>query len=178
MTYLRCILLFFVLFSDSSFAKQQNFVEWLIYPAQAESPGIELPTESGPWRLLRADGSLLAEMHQPRLKPGYSFNFGQCRINGFIRDDMIAMVRHVKVREWSKDVITVWIADPKTGRFTVHTGRNIECRNEGYGVWPCLQALSRYNISWLEKWNTALLIYRFQPLSSFLNQAEGCRRYH
>jgi hypothetical protein len=134
MTHFRCILLFLVLFSDSTIAKQQNFAGWLIYPEQAQSPGIELPTERGPWRLLRADGSLLAEMHQPRLKPGYTFNFGQCRINGFIRDDMIAMVRHVKVSEWSKDVMTVWIADPKTGRFNVQSGRNIECRNEGYGV--------------------------------------------
>ncbi|MBI2744211.1 MAG: hypothetical protein HYX45_01385 [Burkholderiales bacterium] len=134
MTIFRCVLLSLALISGAVVAKNQNFVGWLIYPTQAGSPSIELPTERGPWRLLRPDGTLLAEMAQPRLKLGYTFNFGECRIGGVIRHDLVAMVRHVNTREWSKEVVTAWIADPKAGRFISLSGRGIECRNEGYGI--------------------------------------------
>jgi len=134
MMIVRCVLLSLALISGAVVAKDQNFVGWLIYPTQAGSPRIELPTERGPWRLLRPDGELIVEMAQPRLKPGYTFNFGECRIGGVIRHDLVAMVRHVNAREWSKEVEAVWIADPKTGRFIAQSGKNIECRNEGYGV--------------------------------------------
>src|SRR5262245_36640356 len=85
--------------SSLSFAQQQNFVAWLIYRGQDElkqSPAIELPTRNGPWRFVRRDGSLIAEMPQPALKTGYSYNFGDCRVDGVWRHDLIAMVRHSK----------------------------------------------------------------------------------
>jgi hypothetical protein len=134
MTILSYVLLSLALTSGAVVAKNQNFAGWLIYPTQAGSPSIELPTERGPWRLLRPDGVLIVEMGQPRLKPGYTFNFGECRIGGVIRHDLVAMVRHVKAREWSKEVEAVWIADPKAGRFIAQSGKNFDCRNEGYGV--------------------------------------------
>lgn len=134
MTIFRCVLLSLALISGAVVAKDQIFVGWLIYPTQAGSPSVELPTEGGPWRLLRPDGVLIVEMAQPRLKPGYTFNFGECRIGGVVRHDLVAMVRHVNAREWSKEVEAVWIAAPKAGRFTAQSGNNIECRNEGYGV--------------------------------------------
>ncbi|MBI2746250.1 MAG: hypothetical protein HYX45_11760 [Burkholderiales bacterium] len=134
MMIVRCVLLSLALISSAVVAKDQNFVGWLIYPTQAGSPSIELPTERGPWRLLRPDGSLIVEMTQPRLKPGYTFNFGECRIGGVIRHDLVAMVRHVNAREWSKEVEAVWIADPEARHFIAQFGKNIECRNEGYGV--------------------------------------------
>lgn len=134
MTIFRRALLSLALISGAVDAKDQNFVGWLIYPTQAGSPSIELPTERGPWKLLRPDGTLIVVMAQPRLKPGYIFNFGECRIAGVIRHDLVAMVRHVNAREWSKEVEAVWIADPKEGRFIVQSSKDIECRNEGYGV--------------------------------------------
>ena len=134
MKIFRRVLFSLALISGAVHAKDQSFVGWLIYPTQAGSPSIELPTERGPWRLLRPDGMLIVEMAQPRLKPVYTFNFGECRVGDVIRHDLIAMVRHVGAREWSKEVEAVWIADPKAGRFIAQSGRNIECRNEGYGV--------------------------------------------
>ena len=134
MTIFRCVLLSLALIFGAVEAKDKSFVGWLIYPTQAGSPSIELPTDRGPWRLLRPDGVLIVEMGQPRLKPGYTFNFGECRIGGVIRHDLVAMVRHVKAREWSKEIEVVWIADPKAGSFIAQSGKNIECRNEGYGV--------------------------------------------
>jgi hypothetical protein len=120
--------------SASAFGQKQDYVGWLIYPREMQSPAIELPTEKGPWRLVRHDRSLIVEKPQPPLKKGYEFNFGGCRVNGALRNDLIAMVRHSKAVEWSKDVAMVWIADPKVGQFVERTGQGVACRNEGYGV--------------------------------------------
>jgi hypothetical protein len=134
MTVARLALLLLVIVGNSALGQKQSFVGWLIYPSQKHSPAIDLPTEQGPWRLLRHDRSVITEMPQPPLKKGYTFNFGECRVNSTIRHDLIAMVRHSKSREWSKDVAAVWVADPEVGQFVQREGSGVECRNEGYGV--------------------------------------------
>jgi hypothetical protein len=134
MTVARLALLLLVIVGNSALGQKQSFVGWLIYPSQKQSPAIDLPTEQGPWRLLRHDRSVITEMPQPPLRKGYTFNFGECRVNSTIRHDLIAMVRHSKSREWSKDVAAVWVADAEVGRFVEREGTGVECRNEGYGV--------------------------------------------
>jgi hypothetical protein len=134
MRVVRFSLSILVAVSGNAIAQKQDYVGWLIYQGEKQSPAIELPTERGPWRLVHHDGTLIAEMPQPPLKKGYSFNFGECRIDGLSRNDIIAMVRHSKAVEWSKDVAAVWVSDPKAKQFVARRGRGVECRNEGYGV--------------------------------------------
>jgi hypothetical protein len=130
----RLVLSLLVLVAGHALAQNRSFVGWLIYPGQKQSPAIDLPTQQGPWRLVRHDRSLIAEMPQPPLRNGYTFNFGECRVSGAVRHDLIAMVRHSKAREWSNDVAAVWVAEPNAGQFMARKIEGIECRNEGYGV--------------------------------------------
>jgi hypothetical protein len=130
----RLVLLALIAYSASTLAKDQSYAGWQIYPGAKGSPTIELPTGQGPWRLLHHDGSLIVEIPQPSLKRGYIFNFGECRIDGVLRQDLIASVRHVATVEWSEDVSEIWIADPKEKRFVRRGGNGVRCRNEGYGV--------------------------------------------
>lgn len=130
----RLVLLSLFVFTDGALAKNQTYAGWQIYPGAKDSPGIELPTEKGPWRLVSHDGSLIVEIPQPSLKRGYIFNLGEYRIDGVLRQDLIASVRHVVTIEWSADVSELWIADPKKKRFVRRGGNGVRCRNEGYGV--------------------------------------------
>jgi hypothetical protein len=115
-------------------AQEKNFVAWLIYPQIRGSAVITLPTKNGPWRLVAPDKSLIAEMKQPALKDGYSFNYGNCRVDGVLRQDLIAMVRHAANKQWSRDVSSIWIADPAAKKFVRRDPRGVDCKNERYGV--------------------------------------------
>jgi len=121
--------------AGSALAQKQSYGGWLIYPRERPSPIIELPTEKGPWRLLRHDRSLIVEMPQPPLKKGYTWNHGECRIDGVFRHDLIAMVKYSNGPgwDWSKDVAALWIADPKAKRFVPHPVRGVECNNQSSG---------------------------------------------
>jgi hypothetical protein len=127
---------------SSGFALAQHRYDaaWLIYPEMAtESPRIEIwkKAESPTgvvWRLTMPDGSTLAELDEPKPKPGYSYSQGDCRIDGNPRSDIVAMVKHSKAKEWSRQVERVWVADPKRKQFIPRVARGVECRNESYGV--------------------------------------------
>lgn len=86
------------------------------------------------WRLVSSRGVLLAEMEQPVVPSGYTVNYGECKVNGVLRQDVIAIVRHTQRREWSSDLRGFWFADGKAKAFIKAQPKQVMCRNEGYGV--------------------------------------------
>ena len=129
-----CRYLILILLSSTEIAFAANHIAWLIHPSAKNSPAIELSTKEGLWRLLGGDRTLLVEMKAPPLKKGYVLNFGDCRIEGVLRHDFVAMVRHKPGREWSPEVFAIWIADPEKKKFRRQPGKGVECRNELYGI--------------------------------------------
>lgn len=112
---------------------------WLIYPSKKESPAVEIwraKTKANEfvWRLLSHDGRIIAKMKEPHTPKAYAFNYGQCRVNGILRDDILAIVKHNESIEWSLDVQDAWLADPKAEAFIRVPAKGIECLNEGYGT--------------------------------------------
>ncbi len=136
----RLTLLLVLIYVSAATAQHRPETAWLIYPQmKGDSPRIEIWATSGGssrfvWRLKASNGSLLAEVPEPTPKKTYSFNQGECRIDGVLRWDIVAMVKHSEKREWSQQVEQVWIADPNNKRFVIRDGRGVECRNESYGV--------------------------------------------
>lgn len=127
------------LVEGACFAQSKPFLSWLISPADSNSANVEIwPTltdEQGfVWRLISSDGTLLAEMKRPALPSGYTFNYGDCKVNGVLRQDVIAIARHAKHREWSSDLRGFWFIDAKAKAFIKALPKQVQCRNEGYGV--------------------------------------------
>jgi hypothetical protein len=127
------------LVAEVCFAQPKPFVAWLVSPADSNGASIEVwPTLNNKrafvWRLLSSGGTLLAEMKQPALPSGYTVNYGECKINGVLRQDVIAIVRHAEQREWSSDLRGFWFADEKARAFIKAQPKQVQCRNEGYGV--------------------------------------------
>ena len=117
------------------FANAAERTAWLIYPGVAESPSIEmLPEQPGTWRLKSRRGQVLAAMTQPALPSGHTVNYGQCKVAGLLRDDVLAFVRHEPGAKWSTNVFKLWIANPATRAFEVAKTEGVSCLNEGYGV--------------------------------------------
>ncbi|WP_127478453.1 hypothetical protein [Sulfurivermis fontis] len=136
----RLILTLFTAFvAGVSFAQPKSFVIWLVTPAESSSASVEVwpapgDRQSFVWRLVSAGGTILAEMKQPVVPPGYSVNYGDCKVNGVLRHDVIAFVRHAESREWSSDIHSFWFVDAKAKAFTKSRPKQVTCRNEGYGV--------------------------------------------
>ena len=136
----RITLLVALIHVSAAIAQNRPKAAWLIYPQmRGDSPRIEIWATPGRpsafvWRLKASNGLLLAELAEPTPKETYSFSQGECRIDGVLRWDIIAMVKHSENKEWSQQVEQVWIADPINKRSVVRDGRNVECLNEGYGV--------------------------------------------
>ena len=111
---------------------------WLIYPGVPESPAIDgsskMPSDNVTWRLKSRQGKVSVEKTQPRVPTGYAINFGQCKVDGEIRDDLLAFVRHAPGRQWSTQLSSLWIADPARRSFRVAKTEGVTCLNEGYGV--------------------------------------------
>jgi hypothetical protein len=115
------------------------FAAWLVDPSRSGGASIEVrPDPENPnnytWRLVAGDGALLATMKQPDVARGLTVNFGQCKISGLLRHDVLALVKHRKGKEWSEDVRSVWVADPSARAFVPHNPKRVACRNEGHGV--------------------------------------------
>ena len=136
MTTRRFVLLSLILCISIANADEKPFVAWLIYPHIANSPVLEVWRFSygSVWRFNKNDKSQIAEIKEPPLTPGYTFNYGECKINHQLRNDMIAMVKHTDGREWSEQVLNIWIADPAAKSFTKTSGEGVSCRNESYGI--------------------------------------------
>ena len=136
----RLMMLQILIYAPAVMAQPRPEAAWLIYPQmKGDSPRIEIWANSGVssrfvWRLKASNGSLLTEIPEPTLKKAYSFNQGECRIDGILRWDIVAMVKHEESSEWSKHVEQIWIADPNSRRFIARDGRGVECRNENYGI--------------------------------------------
>jgi hypothetical protein len=113
-----------------------TFVGWLLYQNDAHSPiAKELRCNGERFFVLEGrNGEVIARMMAPVLPNGFSFNYGRCKVNGVLRDDVIASVRHRQKQEWSRSISRVWLLDPKPPGFKVVKPAQIECRNEGYGV--------------------------------------------
>lgn len=120
-------------------AQEDLYAAWLIDPSNSSGPSMQVWRESTSsrsftWRLLAGDGALLAEQKQPAIPRGYSLNFGQCKVGDELRDDVLAIVKHGRTREWSGDVRAVWVADPKARAFVPMPVRGVVCRDEGFGL--------------------------------------------
>lgn len=110
---------------------------WLINPSVNNSAAIEIhskESEGRVWRLVLRDKTLVAEMRQPIVPKGFEFNYGQCKIAGVIRDDLIAVVKHNPKVEWSEQVLDAWFADVAGRKFVHHYPVGMTCRNEGFGL--------------------------------------------
>lgn len=139
MPIFRPAIFLLVLAASSAFAQQKPETAWLIYPNQQNSPAVEIWAHPSikhefVWRLVTYEHKVLAEMREPPLPIGFSFNQGQCRIEGKFRHDVIAMVKHSERRQWSKHVSRIWIANPLTNSFVPISTRSVVCLNEGWGV--------------------------------------------
>lgn len=122
-----------------SFAQEKGCLEisgWLIYPEKDASPTIKEMHcgKEKTFRLVTSGDILLATMPVPELPAGYEFNHGECRLDGVIRNDIIAMVRHKDDGEWSTDILKAWIADPVAKEFRPFPVKGIICLNIGYGI--------------------------------------------
>jgi hypothetical protein len=119
-------------------AQTKPHAAWLIQPTELASPAVEVwrseTTNRLVWRLVSSDGKVLAEMPQPTVPRGFTVNFGQCKLEGMLRDDVLVIVRHKSGQEWSSAVKGVWLAEPRTKAFVALGSQNVECRNESYGV--------------------------------------------
>ena len=139
MSIFRSAIFLSVLTASSVFAQQRPETAWLIYPDQKNSPAVEIwahpsSKQEFVWRLVTREHSVLAEMREPPLPKGFSFNQGQCKIEGKFRHDVIAMVKHSDCAQWSKQVSRIWVANPLAKSFAPISTRRVVCLNEGWGV--------------------------------------------
>jgi hypothetical protein len=128
-----------IVLSSSAVAQAKPFAGWLLDPSRSGGASIEVwPDPANPrkftWRLVAPDRALVAEMPQPDVPRGLTVNFGQCKVSGVLRQDVLAFVKHRKRQEWSHDVRRVWVADLDAKAFVPHDPKGVACRNEGYGV--------------------------------------------
>lgn len=109
---------------------------WLIYPDKETSPVVREMhcLKNKEFRLADSSGKTIASMPLPELRPGYEFSRGECRLNGIIRHDIIAVVKHGEDTEWSVDVINAWVADPLAKAFVPMPVKGLACLNIGYGI--------------------------------------------
>ncbi|MEK8051463.1 hypothetical protein AACH10_14515 [Ideonella sp. DXS22W] len=132
------VLLAMCLMSAASIAETKPWANWLIRREAGDGWSVEITndsrTGSGHWRLLDAASTEVARLAAPPLPKGHDLNLGQCKINGQLRDDVIAIVQHRKGVEWSRSVAKAWIADPKARAFSPTPTQAITCRNEGVGL--------------------------------------------
>ena len=116
----------------------KEFVGWLIYQDDRAdtSPSVsEIRFQKEKlWVLRNKKGNLLASMRVPDLSKGFEYNYGNCKVDGVYRNDVIAVVKHRRNKEWSSVVNRSWIIDPTKPGFESVTPKGIICRNEGYGV--------------------------------------------
>lgn len=109
---------------------------WLIYPEKENSPVVQ-EIDCGEEKLFRIvdySGKTIASMPVPRLPKGYELNHGECQLDGVIRNDIVAIVRHSSEKEISYDVLNAWVADPETKSFRPISVKGLSCFNTGYGI--------------------------------------------
>lgn len=125
-----------VFLTGAALAQPKPFVSWLISPSNSTSAAVEIwpDGKSFVWRLVSSHGETLVEMKQPVTPRGYTINYGECKVNGVFRQDVIAIVRHIENREWSKDIHSLWFPDAKAKSFIKGDPRQATCRNEDYGI--------------------------------------------
>ena len=117
----------------------KEVVGWVIYSRDeriSTSPIVSeiwYPTDKL-WVLWARSGMLLATMPVPDLQAGYKYNYGECKVDSVLRNDIIAAVKHRSNMEWSTDVALVWVIDPNKASFVPIPSRGVICRNDGYGV--------------------------------------------
>ena len=113
----------------------KEFVGWLIYPGNKNSPSLEEEHcgSHKEWILKNKAGAVVDQMPVPGLPKGTVFNYGQCRVNGIYRDDIIAIVAHSARVEWSGKIRKAWLVSPELKIVGASTA-GVECHNEGYGV--------------------------------------------
>lgn len=109
---------------------------WLIYPDKEASPVVREMhcLKNKEFRLADPSGKIIASMPLPEIRAGYEFSRGECRLNGIIRNDVIAVVRHGEGSEWSVDVLKAWVADPVARAFVPLPVKGLACLNIGYGI--------------------------------------------
>ena len=120
------------LIGTNAFASSKPEATWLIDPQDSNSPRIQIWAKENSkfdWRLVRANGDKLAEMEQPAIPAGYSYNQGECHIDGSFRWDIIASVKHSAGIEFSTEILEIWAAMPMQGRFEKISFETARCVN-------------------------------------------------
>ena len=136
---LKLLALLFPISSACSFADAtegcKSFAQWTIYLDREDSPILEEEHcgSQRKWVLRSHTGVLVDQMTVPELPKGSEVNYGDCRINGVLRRDLIAIVKHSPRMEWSRKVRRVWMVSAQQKIMEASTA-GVECRNEGYGV--------------------------------------------
>lgn len=94
---------------------------YLIASANAE-PDAKQPL----WRVTDA-------LDAPQAKAGYELQLGGCRLDGALRNDIVALVRFGE-GEYSSDIVWAKHLDIATGKFVGLELARVDCVNVGYGV--------------------------------------------
>ncbi|MDR2000160.1 MAG: hypothetical protein LBP94_01315 [Zoogloeaceae bacterium] len=130
-------LLLMTALSSSVTAQEKPFVAWL---PNLNRPELSIEVWSDPaaqtsfiWRLV-SGSNVLTEMKQPPLPDGFVVNFGECKIDGVLRNDVLAIVKHSQGIEWSENIHQLWVANVETKSFVLHTSKGTICRSEDYGI--------------------------------------------
>lgn len=125
----------------AAFDKNCNEVSaWLAFPEKKATPLIQEVDCGGKklFRLKSHEGSTIAEMPFPEIPQGFEINRGDCRLDGKLRYDIIAVVKHRNDTEISKNIHKAWIADPVSCSFRPVDEKKeikkLECINIGYGL--------------------------------------------
>jgi hypothetical protein len=111
---------------------------WLIDPASNNGIAIEIlddpAMKEGIWRLVTREGMELTRLAGAKVPKGYSLNLGQCQIDGTLRHDFVAIVKHSSRNQWSSNVYSAWKADPNAKLFAPMETKGMVCLNEGFGL--------------------------------------------
>ncbi len=135
---MKKILLIFILLQTTTIqANEKPFVSWLISPGLKNSAIIEIWPNKSPnkfiWRLVTNGGETLTEMNQPSIPNGYTYNQGQCHIDGVFRWDVIVSVLHSN-KPKSEIFHEVWAVLPSEKIFKKIKPKKVSCINESYGI--------------------------------------------
>jgi hypothetical protein len=110
-------------------------LQWLIYTDVPKNYWLteQHCADTKRWVIATRQHNIIARLPVPALPAGSRFNYGQCELNGALRNDVIAIVRHNKEIEWSSDVSHAWLVDPLAKAIKPIPTTGLSCRYEGYG---------------------------------------------
>jgi hypothetical protein len=82
----------------------------------------------------RPEWNITDAIDAPVAKEGYDLQLGACRVDGEMRGDIVALVRHSEEQEYSSDIAWKKSHDAKSGKFADIDRGRVDCVNPGYGL--------------------------------------------